>query len=168
LNIVKGMNWVWFGAIANATTKEFGITLDEVNWFANAPHLSYLVFSWCVPILVHRFGLRNTVRRFCPSPQCVTLNFGDPIAQSVLGAILLVIAAWIRVCGTINSLSSSGTFALFLVAQLFVGIVAPCFQVVGPRYAEVWFDLKGRATATMIVAICTYSFNCSSLANLAV
>jgi hypothetical protein len=65
LNIVKGMNWVWFGAIANATTKEFNITLDEVNWFANAPHLSYLVFSWCVPILVRRFGLRNTVRLFC-------------------------------------------------------------------------------------------------------
>ena len=103
-----------------------------------------------------------------PLHKCVTLNFGGRIAQSVLGAILLVIAAWIRVCGTINTLSSSGTFALFLVAQLFVGVVAPCFQVVGPRYAEVWFDLKGRATATMIVAICTYSFNCSLLGKLAV
>jgi MFS transporter, FLVCR family, MFS-domain-containing protein 7 len=34
-----------------------------------------------------------------------------------------------------------------------VGITAPCFQVIGPRYAEVWFDLQGRATTTMIVAI---------------
>ena len=49
-----------------------------------------------------------------------------------------------------------GSFAIILVAQLLVGVVAPCFQVVGPRYAEVWFDLKGRATATMIVAICTF------------
>lgn len=43
---------------------------------------------------------------------------------------------------------------MIIIAQLLVGVVAPCFQVVGPRYAEVWFDLKGRATATMIVAIC--------------
>lgn len=39
------------------------------------------------------------------------------------------------------------------IFQLLVGVTAPCFQVVGPRYAEVWFDLKGRATTTMIVAI---------------
>lgn len=61
LNIVRGMNWVWFGAIANSTAKEFNFTLDQVNWFGNVPHLSYLVFSWCVPVLVRRLGLRNTV-----------------------------------------------------------------------------------------------------------
>ena len=71
------MNWVWFGAIANATTKEFNFTLDEVNWFANAPHLSYLVFSWCVPILVRRIGLRNTVRR--RSSVRDTLCHSDPV-----------------------------------------------------------------------------------------
>ena len=61
MNIVKGMNWVWFGAIANSTAKEFGFTLDQINWFANVPHLSYLLFSWCVPILVRRLGLKYTV-----------------------------------------------------------------------------------------------------------
>jgi len=80
LNIVKGMNWVWFGAIANSTAKEFDFTLDQVNWFANAPHLSYLVFSWCVPILVRRLGLRNTV--CCFYPQFVALN-SIPFAGSL-------------------------------------------------------------------------------------
>jgi MFS transporter, FLVCR family, MFS-domain-containing protein 7 len=32
-------------------------------------------------------------------------------------------------------------------------MTAASFQVVAPCYAEVWFDLKGRATTTMIVAI---------------
>ena len=27
------------------------------------------------------------------------------------------------------------------------------FQVLGPMYSERWFDLKGRTTATMIIAV---------------
>jgi hypothetical protein len=57
--------------------------------------------------------------------------------------------------------NTAGSYALLLVAQLVVGVVAPCFQVVGPRYAELWFDLNGRATTTMIIAICTYPFAAS-------
>lgn len=132
LNIVKGCNWVWFGSIANLMTAEFGFTLGQVNMFGNIPHISYLLFSWCVPILVRRWGLRWS---------------------SVFGASVLLIASWIRFSGTIRSLNTTGSFGLMLLAQLLVGVTAPCFQVVGPRYAEVWFDLKGRATTTMIVAI---------------
>ena len=58
---VHGKSWIWFGAIANSTAKGYGFTLDQINWFANVPHLSYLLFSWCVPILVRRLGLRYTV-----------------------------------------------------------------------------------------------------------
>lgn len=29
----------------------------------------------------------------------------------------------------------------------------PWFLVLGPKYSEVWFDLKGRTTATMFVAL---------------
>ncbi|KAG8813688.1 hypothetical protein FRC18_002346 [Serendipita sp. 400] len=132
LNIIKGCNWVWFGSIANSITKEFHFTLGQVNMLGNIPHISYLLFSWCVPILVRRWGLRWS---------------------SVFGASVLFFAAWIRYAGTIKSLSTNGSYALIIIAQLLVGVTAPCFQVVGPRYAEVWFDLKGRATTTMIVAI---------------
>jgi len=37
--------------------------------------------------------------------------------------------------------------------QLFAGIAQPMFQVLGPMYSERWFDLKGRTTATMIIAV---------------
>ena len=93
----------------------------------------------------------------CMSPPIPIRSPNLIFLQTVFGSLILVVLSWIRVSGTIRTLSATGSFAVILVAQLLVGIIAPCFQVVGPRYAEVWFDLNGRATATMIVAICTYS-----------
>ncbi|KIM22040.1 hypothetical protein M408DRAFT_333098 [Serendipita vermifera MAFF 305830] len=132
LNIIKGCNWVWFGAIANGISNEFGFTLSQVNMLGNVPHISYLAFSWCVPLLVRRWGLRWS---------------------SVFGASIMLLSAWLRLSGTAHGLSTSGSYGLMILAQILIGITAPCFQVVGPRYAEVWFDLQGRATTTMIVAI---------------
>ena len=40
-----------------------------------------------------------------------------------------------------------------VVFQFFASIAQPIFQIMGPIYSETWFDLKGRTTATMIVAI---------------
>lgn len=40
-----------------------------------------------------------------------------------------------------------------MAIQLFAAIAQPIFQVLGPKYSELWFDLKGRTTATMFVAI---------------
>jgi hypothetical protein len=37
--------------------------------------------------------------------------------------------------------------------QLFSAISQPAFQVLGPKYSEMWFDLKGRTTATMVIAV---------------
>jgi len=61
LNIIKGCNWVWYGAIANSVSTEFGFSLRQVNMLGNVPHISYLFFSWCVPVLVGRWGLRWSV-----------------------------------------------------------------------------------------------------------
>jgi MFS transporter, FLVCR family, MFS-domain-containing protein 7 len=36
---------------------------------------------------------------------------------------------------------------------LISGIAQPIFQVLGPAYSELWFDLKGRTSATTILAI---------------
>lgn len=38
-------------------------------------------------------------------------------------------------------------------AQILAGAPQPVFQVLGPLYSETWFDLRGRTTATMIMAI---------------
>jgi len=37
--------------------------------------------------------------------------------------------------------------------QSFASLAQPIYQVLGPKYSENWFDLKGRTTATMILAI---------------
>jgi hypothetical protein len=37
--------------------------------------------------------------------------------------------------------------------QFISAISQPIFQVLGPKYSEMWFDLKGRTTATMVIAI---------------
>ena len=40
-----------------------------------------------------------------------------------------------------------------MTGQVFAALAEPIFQVLGPRYSEVWFDLEGRTTATMIISI---------------
>ncbi|KAF7361938.1 MFS general substrate transporter [Mycena venus] len=132
LNIVSGMTWPWFGPISNNMVAEFGITLDEVNWLGNVMACIYLPVSLVVPEVIRRYG----IRRCCD-----------------IGAAALLISAWIRFAGTPHSLSSGGAYALLFVGQFFAAIAQPIFQVIGPKYSETWFDLKGRTTATMVLSI---------------
>ncbi|CAE6494797.1 unnamed protein product [Rhizoctonia solani] len=37
--------------------------------------------------------------------------------------------------------------------EIFTGFAQPWFQILGPKYSETWFGLRGRTTATMIIAI---------------
>ncbi|KAJ7680271.1 major facilitator superfamily domain-containing protein [Mycena polygramma] len=126
------MTWPWFGPIANDMAEQFGITLDEVNWLSNTMACVFLPVSLLVPEIIRRYGLR----RVCD-----------------LGAVALLLSAWIRYSGTIRSLSSGAAYALLFIGQFFAAIAQPIFQVIGPKYSETWFDLKGRTTATMVVAI---------------
>lgn len=41
--------------------------------------------------------------------------------------------------------------------QLLSGVAQPVYQVLGPKYSETWFSLKGRTTATMFLAVGMYS-----------
>lgn len=132
LNLIAGLNWLWFSSIAIDTSNAFGISLQRVNWLGNSVNVIYLPVSLLVPPACSRWGLRIT---------------------SAIGSAALLIACWIRYAGTANSLSPDGKFALLLVGQIFTGIGQPCLQILGPRYSEVWFDLRGRTTATMILSI---------------
>ncbi|KAF8135477.1 MFS general substrate transporter [Boletus edulis] len=60
-----------------------------------------------------------------------------------IGSVLTLISGWIRYAGT-------ATVSFF---SIFSAIAQPVFQVLGPMYSEKWFDLKGRTTATMAIAI---------------
>ncbi|KAJ7262229.1 major facilitator superfamily domain-containing protein [Mycena haematopus] len=132
LNVVAGMTWPWFGPISNNMVADFGITLDEVNWLGNVMACIYLPVSLLVPEVNRRYG----IRRCCD-----------------IGAVALLVSAWIRYAGTVHSLSSRGAYALLFVGQFFAAIAQPIFQVIGPKYSETWFDLQGRTTATMILSI---------------
>ncbi|KAE9411182.1 MFS general substrate transporter [Gymnopus androsaceus JB14] len=132
LNIVAGLSWPWFGPIANNMVSDFDITLNEVSWLGTIEACIYLPMALSIPYLYSRFGLR----RCCD-----------------IGAIALVLSAWIRYAGTVKSLSSKSAYTLLMFGQCFAGVAQPVYQVLGPKYSENWFNLQGRTTATMIVAI---------------
>uniref|UniRef100_A0A0W0F096 MFS general substrate transporter n=1 Tax=Moniliophthora roreri TaxID=221103 RepID=A0A0W0F096_MONRR len=134
LNIVGGMSWPWFGPIANDMVREFDISLDKVNWLGNLMSCVYIPAALLIPYMVPRYGMR----RVCD-----------------LGAVCLVLAAWIRYAGTSRTLSGESAYALLMIGQtqVFAAIAQPLYQVLAPIYSEKWFDLKGRTTATMICSV---------------
>ncbi|KAG6331792.1 hypothetical protein ID866_7298 [Astraeus odoratus] len=132
LGIVTGMQWSWFGPIANDTADEFGISLTQVNWLGNIVSCVFIPASIFIPVFSSRFGIRR----------CADL-----------GGATLLISAWVRYAGTVNSLSPQSAYSLLLIGQFFAALSQPVFQVLGPMYSERWFDLKGRTTATMLIAI---------------
>ncbi|KAI0320777.1 MFS general substrate transporter [Amylostereum chailletii] len=132
LETVASMSWPWFGPISNNVVDEFGFTLDQVNWLGNIIACAYLITSFLTPVVVKRHGIRTCC---------------------YIATILLLISAWVRYAGTARSLSKEGSYAVILVGQLLSGLSQPVFQILAPKYSEVWFDLKGRTTATMIISI---------------
>ncbi|KAF8070699.1 major facilitator superfamily domain-containing protein [Lyophyllum atratum] len=132
LNIITAMSWPWFGPISNNMVDEFGFTLDEVNWLGNIVACVYLPTALIVPTMVSRYG----IRRCCD-----------------IGVSMLLISAWMRYGGSAKSLSKQHSYSLLIIGQFFAAIAQPIFQIVGPKYSETWFDLSGRTTATMIIAI---------------
>ncbi|KAJ7881731.1 major facilitator superfamily domain-containing protein [Mycena olivaceomarginata] len=132
LNMVSAMASPWFGPISNKMVSEFGITLDQVNWLGNAMACMYLPVSLTIPDIIRRYG----IRRCCD-----------------IGAAGLLVSAWIRYAGTVHSLPTKGAYGLLIIGQFCAAIAQPISQVIGPKYSETWFDLKGRTTATMILSI---------------
>ncbi|KLO14386.1 MFS general substrate transporter [Schizopora paradoxa] len=132
LNIVGGMNWPWFGPIANNTASQFGITLDQVNWLGNVISIMYLAAAPVIPILCRRYGLRVCY---------------------FIGVVFIILASWVRFAATAKSLNAHGAYALLVLGQLFGSVAQATFQVLAPRFSEKWFDMKGRTTATMLMSI---------------
>ena len=40
-----------------------------------------------------------------------------------------------------------------MLSQVLIGIAQPSVQVIATRYSELWFDLGGRQTASMLLGI---------------
>ncbi|KAG8213882.1 major facilitator superfamily domain-containing protein [Butyriboletus roseoflavus] len=132
LGFVTGMPWAWFGPISTEAATEFDITVDQVNWLGNILSCIFIPVSLFVPIFCSRFGITRCAQ---------------------IGALLTLISGWVRYAGTSTSLSSQSAYTLLIFGQTFSAFAQPIFQVLGPMYSEKWFDLKGRTTATMLIAI---------------
>ncbi|KAF9241533.1 major facilitator superfamily domain-containing protein [Melanogaster broomeanus] len=132
LALMTGMPWSWFGPISTSAAEDFAISIDQVNWLGNIVSCIYIPVSLLVPVFCSRFGIRRCVE---------------------VGAVTMLISAWVRYAGTATSLSSQSAYALLILGQSISAISQPVFQILGPKYSEKWFDLKGRTTATMAIAI---------------
>ncbi|KAI0265746.1 major facilitator superfamily domain-containing protein, partial [Russula aff. rugulosa BPL654] len=132
LEAVAAASWPWFGPISNEVVRDFGFTLDEVNWLGNIISCVYLPTAVLTPIITKRYGLK----RCCD-----------------IASALILLSAWIRYAGTSRSLSKGGAYSLIIIGQALAAISQPVYQILAPKYSERWFDLKGRTTATMIISI---------------
>lgn len=148
--------------------RDFGFTLDDVNWLGNIIACVYLPAAILTPILTKRYGIRNTVCPLSHIPRCNLTSF----IQCHIATFSLLLSAWVRYAGTGRSLPKHGAYALVIIGQvrtpsptlLFTlssypflqalsGFSQPVYQILAPKYSERWFDLKGRTTATMIISI---------------
>ncbi|KZV63362.1 MFS general substrate transporter [Peniophora sp. CONT] len=132
LDAVVSMGLGWFGPIATEVSEQFGWTATQLNWLGNIPNCAYIIVAFIIPICSRRLGMRYTV--------CI-------------GTLLLLISTWLRYAGTSRSLSSGSSYSLVLVGQFVGGFGQPFFQVISPKFSELWFDVKTRTTATMIIAL---------------
>ncbi|KAG8887586.1 hypothetical protein FRB98_009428 [Tulasnella sp. 332] len=132
LNVVGGMNWLWFSAIALETATEFNISATKVNWLSDCVNLIYLPVSFLIPWTARRIGLRNSC---------------------LLAASALIVGSWLRYAGTFKSISPSRGYVLLVLGQLVTGFSQPWFQVLAPAYSQAWFGLGGRTSATMIISL---------------
>ncbi|KAG9008985.1 hypothetical protein FRB90_008663 [Tulasnella sp. 427] len=132
LNCMGGMNWLWFSAISLDTANAFGLSVTKVNWLSNVVNVVYLPLSLLLPWIVRTSGLRRSF---------------------LLAAVALVLASWLRFAGTAQSLSPGSAYALLFIGQFLTGVSQPFYQVLAPKYSELWFGLQGRVTATMIISL---------------
>ncbi|KZP22380.1 MFS general substrate transporter [Athelia psychrophila] len=132
LNIVSAMSWPWFGPISETVAVEFELTITQVNWIGNIVSFVFIPASLSVPYLCSKWGMRYS---------------------AYFGGVTLLLSAWVRYAGTVEGLSVKSAYALILLGQVFAAISQPVWQVLGPMYSERWFDLKGRTTATMLIAV---------------
>jgi FLVCR family MFS transporter 7 len=146
---------------------QFAISLSQVNWLANSGNLIFLPFSIVTPLVVQRWGIRTAVGGSSRLP--ITLL----IVRIVYSRRALSVARFLgSLCRGVRPRSltkrqvrpldrwpgKSGfrsPFSFLGSPQLLAGVAQPVYQTLGPKYSETWFNLQGRTTATMLLAIGT-------------
>lgn len=131
-NVISGMNGQFFGPITTSVHEEWNISLTRINWTSNIVNLAYLPATFLTVYITKRVGIKKTI---------------------LLGGVHLLLANWIRVAAISPSLTPDGKFGIMMFSQLFVALAQGCCQIITVRYSELWFDVRGRVTATMFTNI---------------
>ncbi|KAL7413316.1 major facilitator superfamily domain-containing protein [Mrakia frigida] len=129
INIVLGMNGVWFAAIFDQTRTYFDITTAQFNWLTNAMNVFVIVFGFFVPYIIQRVGVKYTCW---------------------LGALASFFGVWLRVAATANPTKG---YPLLVLGHCFLGMGTPLVGTIGPKWVELFFNEKGRTTATAIYSM---------------
>lgn len=111
---------VWFPALSDITdvssvVRDFGFTLDEVNWLGNIIACVYLPTACLTPIITKRYGIRRCV---CPVSRLCRISSLTPPSQCDIAAVLLLLSAWVRYAGTARSLSKGGAYTFIFMGQV--------------------------------------------------
>lgn len=94
--------------------RDFGFTLDEVNWLGNIISCVYLPTALLTPIITKRYGLKRSV---C-SVSFYAVYILILLVQCDVATALLLLSAWIRYAGTSRSLSKGGAYSLIIIGQV--------------------------------------------------
>jgi len=94
--------------------RDFGFTLDEVNWLGNIISCVYLPTAVLTPIITKRYGLKRCV---C-SVSFYAVYLLILLLQCDIATALVLLSAWIRYAGTSRSLSKSGAYSLIIIGQV--------------------------------------------------
>lgn len=153
--------------------EEFGVTLDQVNWLGTIVGCVYLPTAILIPTIVSKYGIRRCVRDIHRITLLNMLLIWLSPLESVLSEQLHYFSLrgygmlGLRVPFQVNMHMPSSSLDKWVLLDLrkstpifslwyksFASIAQPIYQILAPKYSETWFDLRGRTTATMIIAIC--------------
>ncbi|CED82404.1 Permease of the major facilitator superfamily [Phaffia rhodozyma] len=137
LDVINSMNAFWFTAIASESAERFNVTQTKINWFVNICSLCSLVTFPLVPVACHKY----LPRKLC-----------------VVAAIVTIVASWIRYAACVAPAFTAEAdrhkgWGLVLFSQMLYGLVGPLSLAIGSKYSELWFDVKERTAATMLLSI---------------
>ena len=153
---------------------EFNIGLDRVNWLGNIVACASIPSAALAPWLVSRYGVRRTVRHMASTSlfRVIRDSSSAPVRDwcHFLDSRRLGSVCWHcklphwqqslrsphhRSSASHNTLTSPmpHEYLTRVISKLLASIPQAIFQVIPAKYSELWFNLQGRTTATMVMAV---------------
>jgi MFS family permease len=127
LNIIVSWDWLSFSPVSKTSADYFGTSETAINWLSTS-----FLFAFCVA---------------APFTIYILAKLG-PKAAIIVASCLLLVGNWIRYGGT-----RAGNFGAVMFGQILLGLAQPFLLSVPTRYSDIWFNEKGRVSATAIASL---------------